>query len=99
MDKQFPPKQQRAAELFSNGIPVKQVSEVVGVSLSQLYKWKNTPAFNDYVNELLHNKEVTAYQDLFLLKSEAVETLKSMLNCKDTRTKLKAIELLMKFGT
>ena len=72
MNKQFHPKQQRAAELLAMGTPAKQVSEVVGVSLSQLYKWKNTPAFNDYVNELLHNKEVTAYQDLFSLKSEAV---------------------------
>ena len=99
MDKQFPPKQQLAAELLAKGIPAKLVSEKVGVSLSQLYNWKNTPAFNDHVNTLLHNKEVTAYQDLFALKSEAVETLKSMLNCKDTRTRLKAIELLMKFGT
>ena len=99
MDKQFPPKQQRAAELLAKGIPAKLVSEKVGVSLSQLYKWKNTPAFNDHVNTLLHNNEVTAYQDLFALKLEAVETLKSMLTSSDARTKLKAAELILTFGT
>lgn len=99
MNKQFHPKQQRAAELLAMGTPAKQVSEVVGVSLSMVYKWKNTPAFNDYMNTLLQQKEVTAYQDLFALKLEAVETLKSMLTSSDARTKLKAAELILTFGT
>lgn len=99
MKKNFPPKQELAAQLLSQGIPVKQVSENVGVSLSQVYKWKNTPAFNTYVNDLLHQKEVDSYQELFALKAEAIDTLKAMLNSKDSRTALKAVELLMKFGT
>lgn len=99
MEKNFPPKQELAAQLLSQGIPVKQVSEKVGVSLSVVYKWKNTPAFNAHVNDLLHTKEVTSYQDLFALKAEAIDTLKAMLNSKDSRTALKAVELLMKFGT
>ena len=99
MNKNFPPKQELAAQLISNGIPAKQVSEQVGVSLSQVYKWKNTPAFQDYVNQLLHTKEVDSYQELFALKAEAIDTLKAMLNSKDSRTALKAVELLMKFGT
>lgn len=99
MNKQFPPKQQLAAELLAKGIPAKLVSEKVGVSLSQLYKWKNTPAFSDYTNTLLQQKEVTAYQDLFALKLEAVETLKSMLTSSDARTRLKAAALILEFGT
>lgn len=98
MEKQLPPKQLLAAQLLADGRPAKQVSEQVGISLSVLYKWKHVPAFNAYVNELLHTKEVTCYQDLYSLKPQAVETLKAMLTCKDSRTAIKAAELILMFG-
>lgn len=97
--KQFPPKQELAAQLLAQGTPAKEVAQQVGISLSLVYKWKNTPAFIAHVNQLLHTKEVDSYQELFALKAEAIDTLKAMLNSKDSRTALKAVELLMKFGT
>lgn len=99
MEKQLPPKQLLAAQLLADGRPAKFVSEQVGISLSVLYKWKHIPAFNDYVNELLKTKEVTCYQDVYSLKPQAVETLKAMLNSKDSRTAIKAAELILMFGT
>ncbi len=99
MEKQLPPKQLLAAQLLSDGLPAKAVSEQIGISLSVLYKWKHIPAFNAYVNELLHGNELKSYQDLYSLKPQAVDTLKSMLNSKDSRTALKAAELILKFGT
>ena len=99
MEKQLPPKQLLAAQLLSDGRPAKQVSEQVGISLSVLYKWKHIPAFNNYVNELLKTKEITCYPDLYSLKPHAVETLKAMLTSKDSRTAIKAAELILMFGT
>ncbi|MDG4554586.1 MAG: phBC6A51 family helix-turn-helix protein [Candidatus Competibacter sp.] len=99
MEKQLPPKQLLAAQLLADGLPFKQVSEKVGVSLSVVYKWKHIPAFNSYVNELLMLNENKAYQDLFSLKPLALETLKAMLNSKDSRTAIKAAELILTYGT
>ena len=99
MEKHLPPKQLLAAQLLSDGLPFKQVSEKVGISLSVLYKWKHIPAFNSYVNELLVQNENKAYQDMFSLKPQALETLKAMLNSKDSRTAIKAAELILMYGT
>ncbi len=99
MDKQLPPKQLLAAQLLADGLPFKLVSEKVGVSLSVVYKWKHIPAFNAYVNELLVQNENKAFQDMFSLKPQALETVKAMLNSKDSRTAIKAAELVLKFGT
>lgn len=99
MDKQFPPKQQLAAELLGKGTPVREVAYQVEVSLSQLYKWRTIPAFKAYVNQLTQQHESACYQELLSLKPQAVTMLRAMLNSKDSRSALKAAELLLKFGT
>ena len=99
MNKQFPPKQQLAAELLGKGTPVREVAYQVEVSLSQLYKWRTIPAFKAYVLQLTQQHESASYQEILSLKPTAVTMLKAMLNSKDSRTALKACELIMKFGT
>lgn len=98
MEKKIPIKQMLVADLLANGVPVKLISEQLDISISQIYKYKKIPAFNKYVNELLIEKEKSSYQELFALKPMAVETIKDCLKSKDARTKLRAAELLMRFG-
>ncbi len=98
MEKNLPPKQLMAVGLLADGLPVKIVAERLDISLSLLYKWLKLPAFNSHLNGALREKNSKAFQDVFALKPVAVETFKELLNSKNAMVKMKAAEMLLKFG-
>lgn len=83
----------KAAELLVmrdiNGMTNDQIAEECGVNRSTLYRWKQKPEFNDYLNELTEE-----FQRSFL--SDAYSELRKIMLYGKSHEKLKAIELMLK---
>lgn len=72
-----------------NGMSNDQIAEECGVNRSTLYRWKQKPEFNDYLNELTEE-----FQRSFL--SDAYSELRKIMLYGKSHEKLKAIELMLK---
>lgn len=85
--------QRKACELLVmrdiNGLSNDQIAEECGVNRSTLYRWKQKPEFNDYLNELTEE-----FQRSFL--SDAYAELRKIMIYGKSHEKLKAIELMLK---
>lgn len=73
-----------------NGMSYDDIAKACGVDRSTLYRWKQKPAFNDYLLELTEE-----FQRSFLNETY-IELRKILLFSSNDAQKLKAIELMLK---
>ena len=73
-----------------NGMSYDDIAKACGVDRSTLYRWKQKPAFNDYLLELTEE-----FQRSFLNETY-IELRKILMFSQNDAQKLKAIELMLK---
>lgn len=73
-----------------NGMSYDDIAKACGVDRSTLYRWKQKPAFNDYLLELTEE-----FQRSFLNETY-IELRKILMFSTNDAQKLKAIELMLK---
>lgn len=98
MSNQLTPNQILAAQFLADGIPTDFVAKELGITLATLQKWREHPEFQDLQNKVKQQGEAEAYKEIFAMKPLAVQALREMLNSKDSRTRLKAADLILTFG-
>jgi hypothetical protein len=92
------PKKAVAALALAIGNGPDEVAAQAGVSVRQLFTWRQDPAFQDHVAMLRDDMTDQATGKLSALMTKAVDVLKDLLDAQDKDVRLSACRLVLQCG-
>lgn len=98
MENQLTERQILAAQYLADGIADDFIAKELNVTLTIIKQWQALPAFKEFVQRLRSESESQAVEKIFSLKPVAVAALQELLSSNDSRTRLRAAEIILKYG-
>lgn len=98
MENQLTERQILACQYIADGIADDFIAKELDVTFKTLKHWRDIPEFRQFVNQLTLESESQVATKIMSLKPAAVVALQELLEAKDARTRLKAAEVILRYG-